>query len=202
MGGPLNDRYDQAYFDKWYRHPQYRVKSGVELRRQVEFVVRLAEWILERPLRTVLDVGCGEGQWFPAIRKLRPHVRYDGVDPSEYAVSRYGARRNIQLGGIDELDALALRPQYDLVVCVGMLNYLDTPVLVNGLSQLAKRTGGLAYLEIFARTDAIEGDTTWLTPKPAPWYRQVIHAAGLRPVGMHGYVPREVLHRIASLERG
>ena len=49
--------YDQSYFDKWYRHPQHRVKSAVELRRQVEFVVRMAEWVLGRPIRSVLDVG-------------------------------------------------------------------------------------------------------------------------------------------------
>lgn len=202
MGGTLSSRYDKAYFDKWYRHPRHRVKSGAELRRQVAFVVRMAEWILERPVRTVLDVGCGEGQWLLALRKLRPHVHYDGVDPSEYAVGRYGKRRNIQLGGIEELDALALRPKYDLVVCVGMLNYLEAPVLVNGLHQLAARTGGLAYLELFTRADSIEGDTTWLTPKPAPWYRHAIHAAGLRSVGMHGYVPREAMSRIAELERG
>lgn len=202
LGGSVSDRFNKAYFDKWYRHPEHRVKSGAEVRRQVAYVVGLAEWILERPIRTVLDVGCGEGQWLPAIQKHRPHVRYDGVDSSEYAVSRFGTRRHIQLGGIEDLDTLALRERYDLVVCVGMLNYLDIPVLLNGLRLVAKRTGGLAYLELFARSDALEGDTTWLTPKPATWYRQAMHDAGLHSVGMHGYVPAEALHRIAALERG
>ena len=54
-------RYDQAYFDKWYRHPAHRVKSPAELRRQVEFVVRQAEWVLGRPIRSVLDVGFVQG---------------------------------------------------------------------------------------------------------------------------------------------
>lgn len=202
MGGTLTDRYDKYYFDKWYRHPQHRVKSGAELRRQVDFVVRMAEWILERPVRTVLDVGCGEGQWLSALRKLRPKVQYDGVDPSQYAVTRYGARRNIQLGGIEELDHLPLQPRYDLVVCVGMLNYLEFPALLHGLPQIARRTGGLAYLELFARSDAIEGDTQWLTPKPAAWYRKAMVNAGLLSIGMHGYVSRKAADRIAALERG
>ena len=42
------DRYDQAYFDKWYRHPQHRVKTPRELARQVAFVLAAAEWVLDQ----------------------------------------------------------------------------------------------------------------------------------------------------------
>lgn len=194
--------YDQAYFDKWYRHPQHRVKSVTELQRQVEFVVRLTEWVLGRPLRTVLDVGCGEGQWFPAIAALRPRLHYDGVDPSAYAAERFGATRRVQLGGIEDLDALKLRPAYDLVVCCGMLNYLPSATFQRGVAQVARRTGGLAYLEIFSRSDAFEGDTDWPTPKSAAWYRRAIVRAGLQPVGMHGYLPTAQTERVSALERG
>ena len=54
-------QYDQRYFDKWYRHPRFRVKSSAELARQAAFVMRAAEFVLGRPIRTVLDVGCGDG---------------------------------------------------------------------------------------------------------------------------------------------
>ena len=64
--------YDRAYFDKWYRNPRYRVKTPAELARQAALVVHAAEWVLQRKLRTVLDVGCGEGNWYPVLRKLRP----------------------------------------------------------------------------------------------------------------------------------
>ena len=67
-------RYDRAYFDKWYRSPRHRVKSPGELRRQAAFVLAAAEYILGRPVRTVLDVGSGEGQWNPALRRLRPSL--------------------------------------------------------------------------------------------------------------------------------
>ena len=201
LGDSLTSHYDQAYFDKWYRHPQHRVKSPAELRRQVEFVVRLAEWVLGRPVRSVLDVGCGEGQWRLQLTRLRPTVHYDGVDPSEYAVARYGTRRGLQLGGIEDLDALPLRDQYDLVVCCGMLNYLPSATLRRGLVQLSRRTGGVAYLELFTRSDAFEGDTNWPAPQSAAWYRRVIRNAGLHPIGMHGYVPRSQRERVSTLER-
>lgn len=192
--------FDQAYFDKWYRHPRHRVKTPAELTRQVAFVVRQAEWVLGRPLRSVLDVGCGEGQWCPAIRRLRPAVRYHGVDPSAYAIARYGARRHLQLGSITDLDTLPLDPHYDLVIGIGMLNYLSPTQLRDGLQQVARRTGGMAYLELFTAVDAVAGDTTWPTPQSPAWYRRTLRRAGLHPIGMQSYVPVAQASRLAALE--
>lgn len=195
-------QYDRAYFDKWYRHPRHRVKSRTELARQVAFVLGTAEFVLGRPVRSVLDVGCGEGQWRAALRAHRPRLHYDGVDPSAYAVARFGARRGLQLGGIEDLDDLPLRSSYDLVVCCGMLNYLDAPALQRGLAQVARRTGGLAYLELFTREDAFEGDTDWPAPRPARWYRGVLRTAGFSAIGMQCYVTRASSDRVSALERG
>jgi len=194
--------YDQAYFDKWYRHPHHRVKTPVELRRQVAFVLRMAEWVLGRPVKSVLDVGCGEGQWLPELKRIRPRVHYDGVDPSAYAVARYGRRRRLQQGGIEDLETLALRSAYDLVVCCGMLNYLAPSVLRAGLQQVAAKTEGMAYLELFTSADNIEGDTNWPAPRAGKWYRAMMRAAGLTSIGMHGYVPTSHRSRVAVLERG
>ena len=201
LGDSLSRTYDKAYFDKWYRHPVHRVKSAVELRRQVEFVVHFAEWVLDRPLKSVLDVGCGEGNWRTPLKRMRPRLRYDGVDPSEYAVTKFGERRGLQLGGIEDLDALPLRDGYDLVVCVGMLNYLPLASLRRGLAQVARRTAGVAYLELFTRTDGFEGDTDWPAPRSAAEYQRMIRAAGFTSIGMHGYVPTSQRDRVSALER-
>ncbi len=194
-------RYDKAYFDKWYRHAAHRVKSPTELARQVRFVLHSAEWVLGRPVRSVLDVGCGEGNWQPVLRSLAPRVHYDGVDPSAYAVARFGKRRGLQQGSIESLDQLALRAQYDLVVCCGMLNYLAPAQLRRGLANVARRTGGMAYLEIFAKGDAIEGDTGWPTLKPVAWYRGVLQDAGFRPLGLQCHVTDARRDTVAALER-
>jgi len=200
-GESLAKRYDQAYFDKWYRHPQHRVKSPAELARQVAFVLSTAEFVLGRPVRSVLDVGCGEGQWRAALRKHRPRMHYAGVDPSEYAVDRFGARRNLQLGGIEALDSLSLRTEYDLVVCCGMLNYLTAAQLTNGLARVARKVGGVAYLELFTREDRFEGDTEWPTPRPAQWYREIMTSVGLTAIGMQCYVRTRDADVVSSLER-
>src|SRR5215210_3954286 len=95
--------YDEAYFTKWYRDPRTRVHSAESVRRKVRMVTGTAEYFLGRKLRTVLDIGAGEGAWRSELRRLRPGVRYVGVDPSEYVVAKYGKRRNIRLGAFEQL---------------------------------------------------------------------------------------------------
>src|SRR5690349_16040445 len=89
--------YDEAYFKRWYRDPRTRVHTPEAVRRKVRMVVGIAEYFLGRKLRSVLDVGAGEGTWRREIRRIRPDVRYLGVDPSEWVVARHGRRRNIRL---------------------------------------------------------------------------------------------------------
>ncbi len=196
-------RYDAGYFDKWYRDPAHRVRTPAEFNRQVDFVLHLAEWVLERPVASVLDVGCGEGQWGVALRRRRPKLTYVGVDPSSWAVAKHGTRRGVRQGSITDLDHV-IEPGavFDLVLCVGMLNYLDATSLRTGLRQVAKRTAGLAYLELFAKGDAYIGDTDWPTPRPAAWYRSAMQSAGFVPVGMQCYVTRAEADRLSALERG
>jgi len=195
-------QYDQQYFDKWYRNPRYRVKTARELARQVAFVVSAAEHTLGRTVRTVLDVGCGEGNWLAPLRRLRPRVQYTGVDSSEYAVSRYGAKRNIRLGTIDLLDRLRLKKDYDLILCVGMLNYLPPAQLVTGLAQLRERAGGLVYLELFTTADrGIFGDTTGTRLRSPAWYRARIREARFVSAGMHCFIPDWLRENLTVMER-
>ena len=177
------------------------MKSPEELERQVRFVLFTAEWVLGRPVKTVLDVGCGEGNWRAVLRRLRRDIGYEGIDPSEYAVERFGKTRNIRLGSIEDVRAVAKRKQYDLVVCCGMLNYLSKMQLKRGLSQVAEKTGGVAYLELFTNEDAFEGDTSWPEPASPAWYRRNISAAGLHPIGMQCYISQHREQLVASLER-
>jgi len=194
--------YDRRYFDKWYRNPRFRVKNAGELNRQVAFVVAAAEHVLGRSLGTVLDVGCGEGNWRAPLRRLRPRIRYTGVDSSEYAVARYGARRDIRLGTIDALDSLRLRTEYDLILCVGMLNYLGPAQLRAGLAQVYERAAGLAYLEVFTSGDrGVFGDTMGTHFRSTAWYRARIRDAGFVSCGMHCYIPDSLRENTSAMER-
>src|SRR5690606_2517748 len=92
QAAPMTKQYDQAYFDQWYRDPAARgaaIGGPARLARKVALAVATAEYHLERPLRTVLDIGCGEGAWRAPLLKLRPKLDYLGFDSSEYAVTRF-----------------------------------------------------------------------------------------------------------------
>ena len=194
--------YDRRYFDKWYRNPRFRVKSTTELTRQVTFVVAAAEHVLGRTVRTVLDIGCGEGNWLAPLRQLRPRIQYTGIDASPYVVERFGESRNIRLGTVDALDEVRLRKEYDLVLCVGVLNYLTPAELRAGLEQVYDRANGLVYLELFTAADrGVVGDTRGTRLRPPAWYRARIREARLVSCGLHCYVPDWLREHTSAMER-
>ena len=193
--------YDRRYFDKWYRHPRHRVKTRQDMRRQLGFIVAATEYLLDRPVRSVLDVGCGEGNWSTVLRELRPRARYAGVDGSEYAVKRFGARRNIHLGTFGTVGEIGLEGPFDLVLCLGVLNYVAPDELRRGLRQLRALAGGVAYLEIFTRSDDASGDFRKSAARWPAWYRTVFRRAGFVPLGLHCYLPKELASHAAALER-
>src|SRR5690242_6332940 len=146
--GPANaggKYYDEAYFTRWYRDPRTRVRSPEAVRRKIQMVVGVAEYFLGRKLRSVLDVGAGEGEWGVELRRLRPRVRYVGVDPSDYVIERLGRERNIVRGSFESLASLRLGGDFDVILCVDMLQYVPTPELRRGIRHLAHRLAGVAY---------------------------------------------------------
>lgn len=175
--------YDRAYFDRWYRHGG--IGDARRLLRKVALAVAVAEYHLERPIRTVLDVGCGEGVWRAPLRKLRPTVEYLGFDGSEYAIARYGARRALHLARFGDFATLRPCAPVDLLVCSDVLHYLDTRELDRGLPGLAELCGGVAFLETFAREDAAEGDEHEFRARPARFYRDRFARLGFTALGSH-----------------
>ena len=194
-------RFDRAYFDRWYRDPRRRVFDRTEIARRAALVLATAEYVLERPVRSALDVGCGEGNWRAPLRALRPRISYVGVDSSEYTVRRFGRQRNIAFGSAEELDTLALRGPFDLVIASGVLNFLGERALRRSLRSMARLTNGVAFLEIFARSDDVVGDTHGWDPRPAAFYRRLLRASGLVQCGPHCYVTRARAATLAALER-
>jgi SAM-dependent methyltransferase len=204
--------YDRSYFDRWYRDPAQAVILGSHLERRVRLAVAAAEYVLEREIETVLDVGCGEAPWRRYIRKLRPRARYVGIDPSPYVVQRFGRARNIALGGVGDLGtpalsrallALGARPPFDLIVCSDVLHYVATPDLGRGLKAIGRWVGGgMAFLEFFTKDDDTEGDTEDFKPRPAATYARLVRAAGLTHLGLHSYVGRDVGRSIMAFEKG
>ena len=193
--------YDRAYFDRWYRDPHDAVSTRQSLGRKVRMAVAVAEFLIGRRIESVLDVGCGEASWFPILQRMRPGVRYIGVDSSEYVLERFGASRNIRRGSLGGLGAVKLPRHSDLIVCADVLQYVETPDIERGLRVIRHRLGGgLAYIEAFATEDAMEGDRTGWHERTAAEYRRLFRPAELTPCGPHCYVDLDELDTLNAFE--
>jgi SAM-dependent methyltransferase len=195
-------RYDREYFDRFYRKPRTRVHSPDAVLRKVRLAVSAAEFMLGREVRSVLDIGAGEGAWQPILARMRPGLRYVGVEPSEYAVERYGRRRGLRVGRFDGLDDARVGKNFDLIVCADVMNYLSTSELNRGLSQVADRLRGLAYLEVYTSDDELIGDLKNIDLRTPAYYRRALRTAGLVRCGMHCYVGEKLVDKLVAMEGG
>jgi SAM-dependent methyltransferase len=176
--------FDQQYFDKWYRSKSHRVRTRTDLARRAAAAVAVTELVLDRPVRRILDIGCGEGEWGSALLELRPHAKYVGMDPSEYAVKRFGDRRNIRIGTFGDLALVPDLERFDLVVCADVLHYLKPREIERGATALGERMTGVALLQAYVKGDELEGDLAGLVRRPAAWYARTFRRAGMLEVGM------------------
>lgn len=190
--------YDAAYFQRWYRRGD--IGGAARLARKVQLAVASAEYYLERPIRSVLDIGCGEGAWRAPLLKLRPKLQYMGFDGSEYAVRRYGRTRNLHLARFGDFQWLRPCAPVDLLVCSDVMHYVPSRELKAGLSGLADLCGGVAFLETFTAEDEFQGDHEGFQQRPARWYRRQLREAGLRPVGSHCWLGPGFGEELAALE--
>jgi hypothetical protein len=174
--------FDAAYYRRFYRD------RPVHDRRRIGHlaggVLGFAGW-WGIPVRSVLDVGAGPGLWRDWFAANRPGVRYRSTDVSPYACERYGHER---------LDIATWVPnrRYDLVVCQGVLQYLDDRAATAAIEHLGAAARGLLYLEVPTagdRATVIDPDLTdldvhWRTGR---WYRTRLasHFVDLG-AGLHG----------------
>ena len=82
-----------------------------------------------------------------------------------------------------------------------MLNYVPTPELVRGLGHVRERLGGLAYLQVYASRDDVEGDRREWHDRRASTYRRLFADAGLIACGLHCYASESLAPVLTALER-
>lgn len=193
-------RYDRAYFDRWYRNAASRIRNESELRLKVGMVVAVAELVLGRAVRRVLDVGCGEARWLPELRRARPAIRYTGLDTSRYVLERFGRTRNIREGSFGSLPEQSFRGGFDVIVCADVMHYLDAAEMRRGLQAIPSLLRGVAYFDIATREDEPEGDLTHWKDRSAAWYRRQFRSVGLVDLGMQCWGATEARIHLSALE--
>jgi hypothetical protein len=161
-------RFDAAYYRRHYQ-TRARVHSAAEVGRLASGVVGLAGW-LGVELRTALDVGAGPGLWRDWFRRHRPAVRYRSTDVSPFACERYRHERR-------DIGRWRSRERYDLIVCQGVLPYLDDDLAEAAIDNLGAMSRGLLYLEAVTRRDLAEvvdpdRTDTAIHARSGAWYRR------------------------------
>lgn len=196
----MTKNYDRAYFDRWYRDRRHRIIEPEEVRRKAALAIGVAEYFLRRPIRSVLDIGCGEGAWRPHIRALRPSASYLGIDSSEYVVRRFGRRRNIIRGSVGTLDQIRSPKPFDLVVCADVLHYLPDAEVRRGASEIGRLLGGAAFIEVLTSDDEILGDLEGMHRRSAQWYERTFARVGMRRVAPYCWLAKDLALEAAMLE--
>ena len=114
---PAATRFDEHYYRRFYGDAGSRVTSQAEVTRLVRFVAGYLAY-LQLPVRRVLDAGCGLGWWRAPLGRRYPKMVYTGIEVSEYLCRAHGWE---QASVVD----YRAEPPFDLVVCQGVLQYLD-----------------------------------------------------------------------------
>jgi hypothetical protein len=166
----VRTRFDEAYYDRHYRGAD-RVHSAAQVARLAAGVAGMAEW-LGVEIASVLDVGAGPGFWRRWFRRHRPSVRYLSTDVSPWACRRFGHVRR-------DISAWRPRRPFDLVVCQGVLQYLDDDAAARAIRNLGAATGGLLYLEAVTRRDLAEvvdeaRTDVAIHAREGRWYREAL----------------------------
>jgi SAM-dependent methyltransferase len=75
----------------------------------------------ERPIESVLDVGCGFGDFGAWLAKFRPEVRYSGIDINPALVEAGRKRHSLNLS-VADVSSISDN-SFDLVIANGIFNF-------------------------------------------------------------------------------
>jgi trans-aconitate methyltransferase len=176
-------RFDASYYERFY--DELGIASGVET--LVRFVCAYLDH-LDVEVHELLDFGCGQGLWRTPLLRAYPDARYVGVELSEHACATWGWTR----GSVVDFTR---KRKADLVICQGVLQYLDDDDARAAIHNLARHTRGALYLEVLTQEDwdhncdraATDGDVHL---RATDWYRALL-AEHFRNCGGGVFIPRD-----------
>ena len=162
-------KFDQAYYQRYYGDAETRAVSAEEQARQVHFIASYVRY-LDIPINSGIDVGCGVGQMLAACKKEFPQATWCGVEFSAYLCDKHGW---IQGSVVDT----QIEPA-DLVVCSDVLGYLGKRDCKQAIKNLARMTEQVLYLSVLTSDDLdiCDQDITDMSQKlrPASWYKEIL----------------------------
>jgi hypothetical protein len=161
-------RFDHAYYERFYVDPSTRIYGDAHHARLVSAVTSLIDWF-GGDLADVLDVGAGVGRWRSWFQKHRPDVEVVSTELDPDVCKRYGHLQK-------DISKWRGRRAFDLVVCQGVVPYLDDASAEKAIDNLAAMSQGFFYFEAITRRDLEEVCDTSRTDtrvhrRTGAWYR-------------------------------
>lgn len=141
----VRSRFDKAYYDRFYGGASERKAYYREEQLLGNYLAACLKY-MEQPVRNVVDIGCGLGQWQDIIQAHFPGARYTGVERSEYLCDQYGWT----CGSVIDFKS---RSSFDLVICKDTLQYLSAPEFEAAVDNLARLCRGALYVSILTKKD-------------------------------------------------
>jgi len=159
------------YFRRYYESDRTRVYGHEQVAYLARGITGLVQWF-GGDIERVLDVGAGTGLWGDWLRAHMPHVRYRSVDVSDYACRRYGHERR-------DISRWRARERFDLIVCQGVLPYLEDDACLRAVENMAAMCRGFLYLEAVTSRDLREvcdraRTDVSVRARPATFYRRIL----------------------------
>jgi 2-polyprenyl-3-methyl-5-hydroxy-6-metoxy-1,4-benzoquinol methylase len=179
--------FDESYYRRFYLDPATRVHDANGQRRLAAFVFSYLDY-LDIDVWRVLDLGCGLGHWRAQLAQRHPRASYTGVDASDYLCQTYGWEKGTAAG-------YRGRGQYDLVLCQGVLQYVDDDEVRASLANIARLCRGALFLEIPTQHDWDENCDRTVTDgdvhlRTGAWYRDAI-GEHFRSIGGGLFLPKD-----------
>ncbi|HQY63441.1 MAG: class I SAM-dependent methyltransferase [Myxococcales bacterium] len=186
------------YYERHYERAATRVHGPTEIGHLATMIMSYVAW-LGGEVESVLDVGAGTGLMRDHFRAHYPSVHYRSLEVSPYAASKYGH----ELANIATFRA---RETFDLVICQGVLQYLDDAAAEAALERLGVLSRGFLYLEAITARDLrtvcdLERTDAQVFARPGSFYRARLRGA-FRFVGCGLYYSKAGELRFYELERG
>lgn len=141
----MSERFDTAYYDRFYHDPSTQVHDAARIATLGRAISGFAEWF-GLPMQSALEIGAGTGLLRDWFRGQYPSMSYVSTEVSRYAASTFGH---------ELLDITKSVPKrtFDLVICQGVLPYLDDAGAEAAITNLGRACRGMLYLEAITRLD-------------------------------------------------
>lgn len=193
----MSATFDTRYFRRYYESPGSCVYGADQVAHLAAGVTGFVSWFgLE--IEAVLDVGAGIGLWRDWFAARRPEVKYVSIDVSDYACVTYGHKKK-------DITRWRGKQRFDLVVCQGVLPYLDDLECKKAVRNMAAMCRGFLYLEAVTSRDLREvcdrnrTDVT-MNARSAASYRRLL-SPYFEPLGCGLHHVRGGDHVFYELER-